>query len=539
MRSILLVTLVALAVPATASAATIEVTTADQFKAAGTNAATGDVIHVAAGVYATNVDVKNAGVTIRADQGALLANAAGATGPTLTFSASSGTTPDAVTDLAVVNTVTGGTGAPAVQVGIPGLTLQRVEAVSAKGDAVSSAAAGGSSDRVLNIDSSVLVAQATGAAALRVTSANPVPLQPAGATQVNAHHVTAIGDSSVIVDASGAAGALLPPPGTASGSITATFLDSILLGKRSSKANTDPTSAPNTAKIDTGTRDKVADTQSEAATLFVNPAKGNYHLRADAPVIGNGQFTSGESDKDIDGQPRATNNVSDYGADEFVDRAPKAALAASAASVRQNQPVTLDASKSADPDVGDAIVSYKWDFGDGQTATTTTPTTTHSYTGVGSADATVTVVDREGTASDPAKVTVAITDGIPPTVKVLSPFSKQKITAYNKRKRRVPVQFFGTAADDRAIGKVFLALRPVKKAAGAKCRWFDGKSKLTTAACTAPKVFEAKLDPTTGRWSYRLSLKAKLPKGLYYLYAVPVDASGLSGSPLIVKFRIR
>ena len=253
-------------------------------------------------------------------------------------------------------------------------------------------------------------------------------------------------------------------------------------------------------------------------------------------MIGKGQLTTGESDTDIDGQPRAVSGVSDYGADQFVNRAPKAGLSASVATIRQGQAVTLDASQSADPDAGDAVVTYRWDFGDGQTATTTTPTTTHAYANQGSVNATVTVVDREGAASGPAQVAIAVADGVPPTIKISSPFAKQKLRAY-KGKRRLPVLFFGTATDDRAMGHVFVALRPVAKAADGMCRWFDGKRALKPAACTAPALFEAKLTET--RWSYRLPVKARLPKGLYYLYAVPLDASGLIGPAKIVKFRIR
>jgi hypothetical protein len=99
------------------------------------------------------------------------------------------------------------------------------------------------------------------------------------------------------------------------------------------------------------------------------------------------------------------------------------------------------------------------------------------------------------------------------------------------------VQFFGTAQDDKAMGKVFLALRPVAKTGG-KCRWFDGKSRLRKASvCTAPPVFAATL--YGAQWRFSLPLKAKLPKGLYLLYAAPVDASGLPGATKLVKFRIQ
>lgn len=536
-----LTALAALTLPTAASAATFEVTTSAQFTAAAANAVSGDEIRVAAGLYVANIDVKNQGVTIRADAGALLTNVADAAGPTLSFSAASGTTPDVVTGLAVINTSTEGGGPPAIQAGIPGLTLQRAVVVSAKGDALTSAAGANSSNRVLTVDSTLLIALDTGAAAIRATSANPLPTSPAGATQVRGRHVTAVGDSSVIVDASGATGAPLPPPGTPSGAIAATFADSILLGKRSAKANAGgPASAPNTATINTDTRNTVADNQNDAAALFVNPAKGNYHLRADSPVIGKGGLTEGESPVDFDGDERSSGGVSDQGADEFVNKAPTASLAAVTGTVRQGQPVSFDASKSSDPEagIGGGIASYTWDFGDGSTETTTTPRTTHVFSERKEYSVTVTVTDKQGrasAASAPAEFTVL--DGTVPTITVGQPGDKQRLRLYRKgTTRRLRVTFLGTAADDTGLSKVYLALRPVATKNG-RCRWFNGKTRLVAGACTAPTLLTATL--AGSGWRYRLPLRAKLPRGPYQLIAVSQDASGLISTATVVTFRLR
>lgn len=541
LRSTLLATLAGLALPAGASAATIEVTNAEQFKAAATNAASGDVIHVAPGLYVANIDVKNQGVTIQAEAGALLANVADAAAPTLTFSAASGTTPAVVTGLAVVNTSTEGGGPPAIRVGVPGLTLQRAVVVSAKGDGLASAAGANSSARVVTVDSTLLIALDPGAAAIRATSANPVALQPAGTTQLRGRHVTAVGDSSVIVDASGANGAPLPPPGAPSGAIAATFADSILLGKRSAKANAgSPVSAANTATINTDTRNRVADNRNEAAALFVNPARGNYHLRADSPAIGKGGLTEGEAATDLDGDERSSAGVSDQGADEFVNRAPTAALAAVTGSVRQGQPVVFDASKSSDPEagIGGGIASYQWVFGDGSTETTTTPKTTHIFSERKEYSVTVTVTDKQGRASAPsAPVTFTVLDGTVPTVTVGQPGDKQRLRLYRKgTNRRARVTFFGTAADDTGLSKVYLALRPVASRNG-QCRWFNGKTRFIRASCNAPTLLTAKLAGSA--WRYRLPLRAKLPRGPYQLIAVSQDASGLISAAKVVTFRLR
>jgi len=540
-RLMLLAALAALVAPAAASAATTyTVNPGDKIQDAVDKAAAGDTILIKAGTYNESVTVSKAQLTFTGEPGATVLSPSSATGstPTFSFTATSGS-PDVVNSLIIANEVTTG---PAIAVSTAGLTLADSTALSTKGDAVDfggsakdlvqrsslisfagpgagvTIGAGGSAE-TLTIDSSVLV----GKQAVSATYATGALVAAPGIT-IAAHHVTAIGDT--VADASGATLPIGSMP------IAITYLDSIVRGKRTATPSAGGVAATITADP---ARNSVADSASDAASLFANPGKFNFHLRADAPVIGKGQLTSGESTTDIDGQPRSANGVSDYGADEFVDRVPKAALAASASSVRQNAPVTLDASGSSDPDAGDAVASYKWDFGDGQTATTSTPTTTHTYANKGDVTAKVVVVDKEGQSSDPAGAALTVVDGVPPTIKVSSPFKNQKITAY-KGKRRVSVQFFGTAADDTGVSRVLLALRPAAKSAG-KCRWFNGKTKLVTADCATTTVFAAKL--TGSRWIFSLPLKAKLKKGLYDLYAGAVDTSGNASTVSIVKFRLR
>ncbi|HET7569026.1 MAG TPA: PKD domain-containing protein [Gammaproteobacteria bacterium] len=62
--------------------------------------------------------------------------------------------------------------------------------------------------------------------------------------------------------------------------------------------------------------------------------------------------------------------------------------------------VTFDASGSHDPDSGDSVASYTYDFGDGSTpVTTSTPTATHTYKTAGDYRATLTVTDTHGATS--------------------------------------------------------------------------------------------------------------------------------------------
>jgi hypothetical protein len=73
--------------------------------------------------------------------------------------------------------------------------------------------------------------------------------------------------------------------------------------------------------------------------------------------------------------------------------------------------VSFDASASFDSD--GSIVSYEWDFGDGNTQVTTDPTVDHTYTGSeGSYAASVTVVD-DGGAMDTAEFDFTLAEPAP------------------------------------------------------------------------------------------------------------------------------
>lgn len=76
----------------------------------------------------------------------------------------------------------------------------------------------------------------------------------------------------------------------------------------------------------------------------------------------------------------------------------------------------FDASASSDADVGDRIVEYLWDFGDGTHASTANPRTNHAYASRGRYQATVSVVDALSAQSPPAGVEIAA--GTPPTAHI-------------------------------------------------------------------------------------------------------------------------
>ncbi|MCW7080650.1 MAG: PKD domain-containing protein, partial [Candidatus Methanospirare jalkutatii] len=67
-----------------------------------------------------------------------------------------------------------------------------------------------------------------------------------------------------------------------------------------------------------------------------------------------------------------------------------------------NQPVTFDASSSYDPDGN--IISYEWNFGDGNITNTTHEIIKHSYSEAGSYEVTLTVKDDEGATNSTTKI---------------------------------------------------------------------------------------------------------------------------------------
>jgi PKD repeat protein len=462
----------------------------------------GETVTFKAGLHVAAFTVSDNNVTLKGEPNAYVVNPTDASGATVTFSGSGGK----VQDLGILSTV--GTALQFSGGGDAQVLRSTIATTSAGGTALATVAGPADTGRTLAVDSTVLY----GKTALSASYSAPALLS---STTVNARHVTAIGN--LTADKS-----LSPTSG-----LTFTVLDSIVRGTVGSGV---------TAATD---RNSVAANSSDNGQLFVNFSKFNFHLRADAPVIDKGQLTSGESDKDIDGQARVNGSASDYGADEFVNRAPTAKLTAPTGPVRQGIAATFSADGSTDPEgaAGGGIATYQWDFGDGTTDTTTTPSASHAFPARQAYTVTLRVTDKQGATSDPVTVSVTTIDGTAPTVTIGQPGVKQRINLYKKKsKKRQRVVFFGTAADDTAMGAVALALRKVATKNGV-CSWFDGKKSLKSASCTAPVILTAKL--TNGQWRYTLPLGAKLPRGPYQLTAIAVDASGLAGPAQSVAFRFR
>lgn len=90
-----------------------------------------------------------------------------------------------------------------------------------------------------------------------------------------------------------------------------------------------------------------------------------------------------------------------------ADEAPVIKVDVSAAAVRPDETVTLDASGSHDPDGGD--LGFAWDLGDGTTATG--PTVEHAYDATGNVTVSLTVTDDEGT-TNTTEVPIAVAETV-------------------------------------------------------------------------------------------------------------------------------
>jgi hypothetical protein len=366
----------------------------------------------------------------------------------------------------------------------------------------------------------------------------------AGSATVSARHATIAGAATgVSLDSSTASGLL-----SAAGNIAVTASDSIVQGATPTKTNAGLLGviAANTATLTLARTDQT----TAADALFVSTARRNYHLRADAPVIDKGgPAESGDSETDLDGQPRTAGAASDLGADEFGNTPPTAVIELKTAVPRTGQPVTFDGSGSTDREtaIGGPIAEYRWTFGDGVSVTTTTPTVEHTYSREGALVAQLIVVDRQGAASTPAAVPVRLAPGTVPTVVITKPRKNAKLALLAKKRKgakkraRAKIAFAGTAKAAAGVKSVVLTIEKLGTSKKT-CTWVDKRKGLVKTPCAKPVLINAKLN--AGKWSYTVASKIKLTKGSYRVSAYGTDASGgfgnaASTSRRIVRFSLK
>ena len=553
----------ALAVPGVAHAATYRVaaggggcggsdTTCGTIAAAAGAAASGDAVDIAPGTYTENATFDVAVTVTGSSEGAgVIVNG------TLTFSAG-GSAPSVLQKLIVATPA--GAGPAVVASGGAGTVVRDAVLLSADGPGMSItngplnkltrssvlvAGAGatavslalGAESATLKIDSSVISGGATGVGLGVKTGIGT--LVSAGTATISARHVTIAGAATGIsLDSSSATGLL-----SAQGSIAMTASDSIVQGATPTKSNAGllgPLLPPNTATLTLARTDQTA----AADALFVSTARRNYHLRADAPVIDKGgPAESGDSETDLDGQPRIAGAASDLGADEFGNTPPTAMIELKTALPRTGQPVTFDGSASTDREtaIGGPIAEYRWTFGDGVSVTTTTATVEHTYSREGALVAQLIVVDRQGAASTPAAVPVRLSPGTVPTVVISKPKRNAKLALLAKKRKgakkraRAKIAFAGTAKAAAGVKSVVLTIEKLGTSKKT-CTWVDKAKGLVKTPCAKPVLINAKL--AKGRWSYTVAKKIKLTKGKYRVSAYGTDATGGFGNAAATGKRI-
>jgi glucose/arabinose dehydrogenase len=103
-----------------------------------------------------------------------------------------------------------------------------------------------------------------------------------------------------------------------------------------------------------------------------------------------------------------------------ANRSPTARLSAQPTFGEAPLTVSLDGSGSSDPDTGDSIAAYLWEFGDGATDETATPTTSHTFA-EGVYEVALRVRDSAGAVSpNPATVRIDVGNE-PPTAEITAP----------------------------------------------------------------------------------------------------------------------
>lgn len=560
-----------------------------------TGSGTGDVITIAAtGVTINGFSIEvpaNAGSAVRVDS-----SGAAKLGNIVASRPNSSTVNDAVIDVAgtseldtvLVLQQAGAVGTPAISSSGGGVQLNDVIAACTTGPVVSmttsdknrivrstllssEATDAGSNGvqlvsetagaRKLTVDSSIIVGGAKASGILVKTNTSS-----AGDAALAARHVTiAASGTGITLDASGATGngglAIPPTPATPNGNITATINGSIvhaLPGGPSVKATAFQATLPllqasNTVKATLANSDGPPASTAGGATVDMGGASNTpdaaifakgLTLRADAPLIDKGGAQAGdESATDVNGDPRTAGPATDIGADEFVNKPPKADFGMTNDHPKQGEDIGL-LSTSVDPEevnkAGGGIVEYDWDFGDGGKQTASSPGTTHHWDQLGTYTVSLTVKDKQGAVSDVVRKTVTVVDGTPPVATFAQPPERAKLVLnpFVKRKRHhktvikklkpLPLTLQGQATDPAGVTKVEVALYITKRAKARKtttktCEFYTGKS-FTKKPCDQLVFVPAILKGDTWQLVTRRGLR--LPAGSYAARVRATDGTG-------------
>jgi len=493
----------------------------------------GDTLKVKAGTYSEDVTVPVAltNLVVAGEAGAVVSGSLAVDAPgvkvsRLTLARTAGSSVAALTatggtfelrDSIVVSTT-----GPAVSVtGGAGNLVQRstIAAPAASADAIRLASSN-AGPKALTVDSSILVGGAGGAAARVVTTG------VAGDAALTLNHVTAVSQGGLVLDGSGALSTLLPP-GPA-GSITANVNSSIVHGVSSARANGLPVAGNSVnATYTNSDADLIAPAAGVTVTKDATPRNKdgdlfgkNLRLKPGSPAIDKGgPLAAGESDTDVDGEPRTNGAATDIGADEFVNAKPSVKFTAEPNPVRAGQTVTFTA-RATDPNGDGDVTTYGFDFGDGSKPQVAgSASAAHSYAKEGTYKVQVAALDRGGAVSELATLTITVSDGTPPLVKITSPASNSKVRLNRKGKAPRKLRIAGLGSDVSGLEKIELAI--TKRTGG--CAQYTG-SRFVKAGCTKYRWIKARLTGNGFTLSTRKGLRFKT--GTYEVRARGTDKKG-------------
>ncbi|MEJ7824875.1 MAG: hypothetical protein WKF48_05575 [Solirubrobacteraceae bacterium] len=343
----------------------------------------------------------------------------------------------------------------------------------------------GSGDKSLLVESSILTG---GGAGLDVNTSG----SSAGDVDVTLRHVTAAGSNGLVLDASNAAVLL----SGAVGDISADVTDSIVVNGTVSKES--PALADGLLGLIPGNTVTSTYTRSlnggfNPDTVFVNPSRRNYRLKAGSPAINAGGFTPGESTTDIDGEDRSA-APTDQGGDEYNPAPPPA-----------NTP-------TGTPVKGDGVAPA--------------------------------IVIKSPKHNQRIKITTTKT-------KITKKKLKNGTTTTTKKKttKRTPISISGTATDAAGIKGVIVTIQrtsaitskkksttsaKASQATTKKCYWLDDKRGIKKRSCDRPILMLAKVDKD-GSWKLDISKKLRFSPARFRIIVLGGDNSGAVGNTAAAK----
>jgi len=158
------------------------------------------------------------------------------------------------------------------------------------------------------------------------------------------------------------------------------------------------------------------DANNDTITMKVSLSKLNSALPSGHALIGPGSVLAGLRGSAFSAvQGNSGRSDATRGGTVFaINSAPVAALTATPTSGNTPLAVSFSAAGSSDPDPGDSVVSYRFNFGDGASVTQSSSSINHTYTSAGIFTASVVVTDGNGaTSGNTAEVQITVSD--PPT----------------------------------------------------------------------------------------------------------------------------